>query len=361
MVQLDIAPAPFRSGQDGYQEFRNPALILTRHETLVAFAEGRRAPANGKYGTDIVRSRSIDGGQTWSTLRAVTDHTTDDAASPAAATDLRTGEIVLLTCRNGRGDTQEVISAGQAPPRRVYVQRSADDGRTFNEPVDITKSVSEEGWRWYATGPGQAVTIRNGPRLGRIVVPCNHSKAPEEGDKGDEYVNFGGHAVYSDDGGHTWQLGFASPRGRGFLYEATACELSDGWLYFNCRTSKSDKLPGTRADAYSQDGGETLAVPYLPQATLRTPPVPGAVVRVPGGRLLYAGCTSPDELAAMGLWVSSDSGSTWRLGKQLSGLPAGQASAVLLGSGHVGLLYETGDWSPYERIEFARVGIAGLR
>lgn len=356
---MQAVSVSFTGGVGGYHTYRIPAMVVTLSGVLIALCEGRRTSGADSGDIDIVARRSTDGGYTWSGQQVVTSHGTDTAGNPCAMVDAGSLAVVLLSCRNGGGDSYSEIASGAAAARRVYVQRSTDDGATWSAPAEITAQVrpSPNWMRWYATGPGAAVALTQGPYAGRLVAPCNHTRA--EG-SGPEYS--GGHAIYSDDGGRTWLLGFTSSNPNGVINEdeAAVCELPGGRLYFNSRCSATDTAAGNRADAYSLDGGETVVTTYRPQATIATPEVQGQVLALPDGRLLYSGPSVPDARAAMGLWVSADEGATWTLRRRVSGLPAAYSALVLLDADTVGLLYETGDWSPYKRLEFVRVPIVSL-
>ena len=53
-----------RSGEEGYQYFRIPAVVATVRGTLLAFAEGRKYGCDDAGDTDLVVKRSADGGNT---------------------------------------------------------------------------------------------------------------------------------------------------------------------------------------------------------------------------------------------------------------------------------------------------------
>ncbi|GLW12548.1 hypothetical protein Misp01_76760 [Microtetraspora sp. NBRC 13810] len=356
-----MASIPFNAGDGGFAQFRIPSLALTSAGVLVALCEGRWKPGDAGD-INIVSRRSTDGGRTWSPLREVLSHGHDTAGNPAVVTDPASGDLVLLSCRNRGGDTWSEITSGAAPARRVYVQRSADDGATWSAPAEITGQVRADWMRWYATGPGHGVAIAAGPHAGRLVIPCNHTRAGT----GAHPKYSGGHCVYSDDGGRTWTLGFTSSNPNNEINEdeATVTLLADGQtLYFNCRCA-SDRQPGNRADAISRDGGRTLERPYRPQTTISGAICQGSVITLGDGRLLYSGPShpSPDASgrAAMALRVSEDDGRTWRTGYEVSGLPAAYSAMVLLDAATVGLLYETGDWTPDSRIAFEAIPVAAL-
>ncbi len=268
---------------------------------VLAFAEGRVTGGGDSGHIDVVVRRSEDGGCTWGPLRVVADGDGDTRGNPAPVVDPGSGDVVLLSSYNGGEATEELILRGEVPAdrgRRVFVQRSADDGRTFSAPREITARVKLPGWRWYATGPGHALALTRGPHAGRLVVPADHSAAPPAGssDTGREPRYYGAHALLSDDGGRSWRLGFvdASHDGHVNANETTAAELPDGRIYLNTR-DQLGTAPGNRADAVSGDGGATLARPFAPQPALdRVPVVQGSLLHA-GGALLFSAprCRTP--------------------------------------------------------------------
>ncbi|SEN92956.1 sialidase family protein [Actinacidiphila rubida] len=357
---------PFTAGTEGYVLFRIPSLVRTPRGTVVAFAEARAASAD--TGRIVVAAkRSLDGGRTWGPLAVVAGDGTGTQGNPCPVVDPRSGDIVLLTCSNAAGATEKAIMSGQVAPadgRRVWVQRSADDGRTFGPLREITDQAKDPGWRWYATGPGHALALTAGPHRGRLVVPANHSVPPVPGsaDTGSEPKYYGGHSLLSDDGGATWRIGFRDDTPDGVINanESSAAELPGGLVYFNARDQYGTSA-ATRVDARSADGGTTLTAPYAPQPGLAGPVVQGSVLQVPGGPLVYAGPCDPDARAVMALRTSSDGGRTWATAVTLSTLPASNSDLVLLDPRTVGLVYETGTGSPYGTLTFVRVPVSVLR
>ncbi|MER6258363.1 sialidase family protein [Streptomyces sp900105245] len=359
-----VSSAPYVSGQGGYATYRIPATVRTRHGTVLAFAEGRHDGAGDTGDIDVVLRRSTDGGCTWGRLRVVAAGDGDTRGNPAPVVDPRTGAVVLVTCANSGKVTEAQIMRGEAAPasgRRVFVQRSRDDGRHFTPPRDITAEAGRPDWRWYATGPGHAVALTRGPHAGRLVVPANHSTAPPagSGDTGREPRHYGGHALYSDDGGRTWRLGFVTGGHDGVTNpnETTATQLTDGRLYFSSR-DQNGSAPGNRLDTYSGDGGATLDRPYAPQPTLDdVPMVEGSVLQLdgPDPRLLFSAPSVPTARRAMALWSSADAGRTFTRLLTVSDRPAAYSDLVPLGDGTLGILYETGTTGPYDAIEFRRL------
>lgn len=357
---------PYVSGRGGYASYRIPAAVSTRRGTLLAFAEGRRDGPGDTGDIDIVLRRSTDGGCTWGPLTVVSAGDGDTRGNPAPVVDPRTGTVVLVSCANPGAATEAQIMRGEAPGRRVYVQHSADDGRRFTPPRDITDEVRLPSWRWYATGPGHALALTRGPHRGRLVVPADHSAAPPAGsaDTGREARHYGGHALLSDDGGRSWRLGFVDAGRDGTVHpnESTAAQLPDGRVYFNAR-NQGGRAPGNRLDAVSADGGETLLHPYAPQPTLAdTPVVQGSTLQLrgPGAPLLFSAPSDPTARRALAVRRSTDAGSSFTRAVTLSGLPAAYSDLVPVDARTVGLLYETGTAGPYETIAFRRLDTSGL-
>jgi sialidase-1 len=327
---------PYTSGTEGYSAFRIPAVVATKKGHLLAFAEGRSTGLGDAGNIDTVVKRSTDGGCTWQALKVVQDSGDNTSGNPVPVVTA-SGRVVLLTTYNAGTATEAQILRGQVPAedsRRVFTQYSDDDGATWSAPREITSDAKLGNWRWYATGPGHAVRITHGRHAGRLVVAANHSIAPPAGsaDNGSEAKYYGGHSLYSDDGGRTWHIGYVDDNTDGYVNanESTAAELPDGRVYFNTR-DQNGTAPGSRADAYSLDGGKSLQQPFRPQPTLAGSVVEGSVLQVRGGKapLVYSGPAAPTTRAAMTLRVSHDQGVTWTAARTLSTLPAGYSDRDL--------------------------------
>ncbi|MFJ2932382.1 exo-alpha-sialidase [Streptomyces sp. NPDC087219] len=363
------ASVPYTSGVGGYASYRIPAVVRTPAGTLLAFAEGRVGGAGDTGDIDVVVRRSEDGGCTWGpTVVAAAGHG-DSRGNPAPVVDPRSGDVVLLSAYNGGEATEAQILGGEVPAarsRRVFVQRSTDDGRTFSEPREITDTVKRPDWRWYATGPGHGIALTRPPYAGRLVVPANHSTAPPEGsgDTGRESRYYGAHALYSDDGGRSWQVGFVDDTYDGTVNtnESTAAELPDGRLYFSARDQLGTS-PGNRADAYASRGGTRLPHPFAPQPALdRVPVVQGSLLYVggPGGSLVFSAPSVPTSRAEPALWSSEDGGRTFTKRLTVSRNKGAYSDLVQLDGATIGLLHETGTRSAYETVEFRRIPLTAV-
>ncbi|TXS45125.1 exo-alpha-sialidase [Streptomyces sp. uw30] len=350
---------PFRAGREGYASFRIPAVVATASGTLLAFCEGRVNSARDYGHIDIVLKRSTDGGHTWGPLTVAADNNWHLAGNPAPVV-LDSGRILLVYVRSTAGASEDAILRGEVSDtdgRRVWVRHSDDDGVTWSSSKEITAQVKKPGWRWYATTPGHAIQLGTG----RVVVAANHTIPPAGTDSGTEARYNSGHCLLSDDRGATWRIGYIDENTDGYINvnESTAAELPDGRVYFNTRNDSVS--PGNRADAYSDDGGQTLVKPFRPQAGLVAPICEGSVLQLRDPDvLLFSGPADPAARALMTIRVSTDHGVTWRSAYTADGLPAAYSDLVRIDEETVGLLYETGDFGPYESITFRRVPVNRL-
>jgi sialidase-1 len=111
-----------------------------------------------------------------------------------------------------------------------------------------------------------------------------------------------------------------------------------------------------RAVARSMDGGLSWSKTKL-DAALIEPVCQASLIRValPGkksdGRLIFAN-PADTKRDRMTVRISRDDGKTWSESKLIDAGPSAYSSLVALGRGEVGLLYEHGEKSPYERVTF---------
>lgn len=343
----------FISGQNGYHTYRIPSLVVTARGTLLAFAEGRKGGRGDAGDIDLLCRRSPDQGRTWNATQTLWDDGPHTCGNPCAVLDRETGTLWLLMTWN-RGDDPEskIIAQESHDTRRVFVAYSTDDGLTWSEPREITAEVKAPDWTWYATGPGAGIQMERGPHRGRLVIPCDHIEAGTR--------HYYSHVIFSDDHGHTWQRGGSTPRHQ--VNECEVAERSDGSLLLNMRNY--DRRQQTRQQAVSSDGGFTWTeqhhVPELIepicQASLRRYRWPDANQR---SVLLF---TNPASAQRERLTVraSFDEGRTWPVSRLLDPRPSAYSCLAVLPDQTVGLLYETGNASPYESLVFARFPLEWL-
>lgn len=343
----------FAQGEEGYHTFRIPSLVVTASGSLLALSEGRRHGSGDTGNIDLVSRRSEDGGKTWSALQTIWDDGPNTCGNPCPVIDTATGHILLLMTWN-RGEDHEsaIIAQKSKDTRRIFVSRSTDHGLTWSAPREITRDVKAPDWTWYATGPGAGIQIQRGPKAGRLVIPCDHIEAGSR--------RYYSHVITSDDHGETWRLGGSTPNDQ--VNECEVVELEDGRLRLNMRNY--NPASSTRQTALSADGGETWTDQKHDPALVE--PICQASIRRHSwtqdgrpGAILFSNPASRKR-ERMTVRASFDDGETWPASRLLEAGPSAYSCLAILPGGIVGLLYETGEKSPYEGITFARFSLDWL-
>jgi sialidase-1 len=339
----------FKSGKDGYHTYRIPAVVVATNRTVLAFCEGRKDSARDTGRIDLVLKQSFDGGRTWGPQRVLWSDSTNVCGNPTVLVDRITGTIWLLATWNLAADTEQKIADGSSQDtRRVFELHSADNGLTWSTPRELTSAVKKPTWRWYATGPGNAIQLTRGAHARRLLVPANHTEMNPQG----RSISCS-HVIFSDDHGRTWQIGGIEDEQTN---ESTLVELADGSVIQNMRSYAGKHL---RAIGVSHDGGlgwtHIRLDPALPE-----PVCQGSLLRWtwPDGtqknRILFSNPASTKR-ENLTVRLSYDEGVSWPSAKVLSAAPAAYSCLTALLDGMIGCLYECGSKTPYERIVLARL------
>ena len=343
----------FKSGDDGYNTFRIPAMVVTNKGTILAFAEGRKNTGSDTGDIDMVLKRSTDSGKTWSKLQVIWDDAENVCGNPAPVVDRKTGAIFLLMTRNlGTDHEPQIIDQTSKDIRRVFITCSNDDGVNWTIPEEITKDVKQDNWTWYATGPCQGIQLVHGKYKGRLIIPCDHIEAGTK-----KYFS---HIIYSDDHGKTWMLGGTTPVDQ--VNECTVAEIADGRLLLNMRNY--DRTQKNRKTAVSSDGGITW-VDFKGDNTLIEPICQASMHRYSFGRkeknrLLFTNPADTDKRLNMTLRLSYDDGANWTKSMVLYPGPSAYSEVVKLSDGTICCFYEAGYHNPYEGIVFEKIKLADL-
>lgn len=350
----------FIRGTDGYHTYRIPSLIVTEKGTLLAFCEGRKKSGGDKGDIDMLVKRSEDGGKTWSKQKIIWDDADNTCGNPCPVVDNDTGIIWMpMTWNLGTDGGKNIINKTAQKTRRIFICYSKDDGKTFSDPVEITDSVKKKSWGWYATGPGVGIQLRYGPKKDRLVIPCDNSHDDPNGSVANGPYSYGSHLLYSDDHGKSWKISQNIKPG---CNECQVVELVDGTLMMNMRNYK---IRGTRAFAFSKDGGETFS-----DITFETPLIEPRcqasflryTTKDSGGknRILFSNPASRTDRVNMTVRLSYDEGKTWPVAKLLHPGPSAYSCLTSLGDGNIACLYECGKDYRYEKIVFAKFSLQWL-
>ena len=342
--RADFEQSPvFTAGEGGYHTYRIPSLIVTAKGTLLAFCEGRKKGTSDAGDIDLVLRRSLDGGKTWQAMQVVWDDRTNTCGNPCPVVERSTGTIWLHLTHNLGEDKEAAIIAGKSKgTRTAWVTKSTDDGVTWARPTEITKSVKQPDWTWYASGPGVGIQTK----AGRLVIPCDNKVAVTMARQS--------HVIYSDDKGETWKLGgVVGPN----CNESQVAELTDGSLLLNMRSYEANHR---RMIATSSDGGLTWSQPVEDQ-TLIEPVCQASLMRYPGDKpLLLFSNPASTKREKMTVRLSRDDGKSWPAARQLHAGPAAYSCLSVLNDGTIACLYERGKDKPYDNITLARFSLPWL-
>ncbi|WP_438480632.1 sialidase family protein [Oleiharenicola lentus] len=342
----------FQSETEGYNTFRIPAIVKAPNGDLLAFAEGRKDSRSDTGNIDLLMKRSSDGGKTWGAIQVIWDDAGNTCGNPCPVIDEKTGVIWMLSTHNLGKDKESAIVDGTSDGgRTVWAFSSKDNGATWSQPLDITKTTKNPAWTWYATGPGIGIQIKHGPHAGRLVIPSDHNFRDEKTKKSVH----ASHAIYSDDHGATWQRGEAIHPD---MNECQVVELFDnkGTLLMDMRSYRG---LAQRGQSTSTDGGATWsAITHIP--ALVEPICQASIVRWEnaGGKkpgwLLFSNPADPKNRRNLTVRASDDNGATWSRSFVLHAEKAAYSSLVVLSDTEAGCLYEIAEKRPSEKIVFAR-------
>ena len=194
--------------------------------------------------------------------------------------------------------------------------------------------------------PGSGIQTR----AGRLIFPA-YSRQPDQ-----DYS----HLLSSNDHGKTWQI---SSSAAAMVNECQVAELKDGSLMLNMR---SYRKKGCRAVATTSDGGKTWG-PIVDDTQLPEPTCQASFIRytdVRDGftrdRLLFVNPANTSQRVNLTVRLSYDEGKTWPISKVIAPGPSAYSCLTVLKDGTIGLIYENGRTSPYERLTFARFDLQWL-
>lgn len=290
--------------------------------------------------------RSADGGASWGPVVSI-----DPAGIQGGG----------LTVDAGTGDVLAFCEAGH-PPSELTVWRSQDCGETWAEsPTRLLPNSLGHVHSMHMNESG--ITLRYGEHAGRLVRPTRWYAGDNDRSRWHEHYTG---AMYSDDGGHTWQTAEPFPeKGTG---EAAIVELSDGTLYYNSRVHWPEAERETRRrSAISDDGGRTWkdwrVIPELPDGRQdRSYGCMGGLARLPlpdRDLLVFSNLDTPKAVRErLTIWLSMDGGRTWPVKRLLEeGSSAYSSLTVGLpgtpGEGWIHAQYEAGGGCKVARFNLA--------
>jgi len=344
----------FVSGQEGYHTYRDPSVVATKAGTVLVFCEGRATQADHAH-NKIVLKRSMDGGASWYGLQTIAD-AGDDCLNNATSLILESGRVLLMYQKYKDGFDEHDAAPGYTDDAicRTYTIYSDDDGKTWSAPGEITRQVKREAVvTSVAVGPGVGIQLRRGEHRGRIIMPFNQGP----------YGQWRVYAVYSDDGGKSWEMGELAPEeSKGMANEVQMVERSDGSIYLNARSMGGRYR---RKTAVSDDGGQTWSG-LKDDPALIEPQCMGSVIRYSDpldgkkNRILFSNPAALTQRVNGTVRLSYDDGATWPVAKTIRTGKFDYSCLGVLKDGDLVCAYGTGELSRHEKIHFTRFSLAWL-
>jgi sialidase-1 len=245
---------------DNVNTYRIPGLATTKKGTLLAIYDARRQSSRDLQGDmDIGISRSTDGGNTWEPMRIGLDmkewgglpEKFNGVSDACILVDKNSDKIFLAGLWmhgviNNDGKWVEGLNEdstnwnhqwrtkgsqpgfGVKQTSQFLIATSTDDGKTWSDPVNITKMCKKEEWWLFAPAPGQGITLE----AGTLVFPTQGRDK-----NGETFSNI----TWSKDGGKSWTT---SNPAYSNTTENMVVQLSDGSIMLNARYNENRNNKG---------------------------------------------------------------------------------------------------------------------
>lgn len=343
-----------RQGDDRVHTYRIPALTATPQGTLIAAFDVRHKDSGDLPGDiDVAMMRSTDNGNTWSPMQIVLDfdeHVPGSRGSgvgdPAVVVDQRTGRIIIAALWSFGDRAWHGSRAGLAPEEtgQLVLTTSDDEGITWSEPTNITRKIAGRGkdWRLLFQGPGNGLQLDDGT----LVFAAQFR---------DEVGTPHSCCLFSTDGGTQWAVTRPALPATPPTTEAQIAQLTAQSLLITMRDeSRSGKRAFARY-AWSDDFSSGSWSP--PWFDVPDPTCMASLIRHPSGLLLLSNPGSARERKDLTIRSSNDAGQTWCDGRVLDSRPCAYSCMTVLSDSRIGVLYEVGEFHPYETLTFARISL----
>lgn len=373
-MPLRIGYAVRQHNEDNVHTYRIPGLSTAKDGSLLAIYDVRRESARDLQGNiDIGVSRSTDKGRTWLPMQIAIDMGTwgglpqkfNGVSDANILVDKKTGNIFIAGCWmhgvldekgkwiEGLSDTssnwnhQWKAKGTQAgfdvkQSSQFMLVKSTDNGKTWGQPVNLTKTLKQEDWWLLAPAPGAGITLRDGT----LVFPTEGRNKTGEAFSG---------ITYSKDGGATWHTTKRAINDE-VTTENMAVELSDGSIMLNMRCNKNAKDTGStngRVVAVTNDLGLSWTKHPTSHGALPEPVCMASIIRhdymVKGKKksiLVFANPDSKTIRHHMTIKVSYDDGKTWVANKKIlldEGKSRGYSCLISIDNDTIGILYESSE------------------
>lgn len=367
-ITQNLGVAVRQHKQDNVHTYRIPGLETSNNGTLLAIYDVRRESGRDLQGhMDIGLSRSFDGGQNWEPMQIVLDMKTwgglpekfNGVSDANILVDRTNNDIYIVALWmhgviNPQGEwiknleekdwNHQWRNKGSQPGLGVkqtsqfLITKSTDDGKTWSDPINLTKMCKDPKWWLWAPAPGHGITLKDGT----LVFPTQGRD-----ENGLPFSNI----TYSQDGGKTWKTSKAAAHN---TTESMVVELSNGSLMLNMRDNRNREEKGEnngRFISVTQDLGETWKEHKTSHKALIEPVCMASIHRHnykddddrKASILLFSNPNSKYSRIKQTIKVSFDDGKTWPKKNWVEldeGRGAGYSCLTSVDKNTIGILYE---------------------
>ena len=277
--------------EDGVSCYRIPSIVTAPNGDIIATID-ERVPScsdlKDSKDINIAIRRSSNNGKSWTSIEIIVDFPLGQSASdPSMIVDNITKEIFLFYNYMDLDKEKDVYY--------LHVVKSADNGKTWSKPEDITSQISKPEWhkdfKFITSGRGIQTSIDT------PISPANESKIIELADG-------------------TWMVNARSKDKKGFRYVHTSHDEGETW------TAKSE---------------EQLIDPGCNASIIRYTSIDEGYKK---NRLLFSNANSVKGRVNMTVKISYDEGKTWPVEKIIYEGGSAYSSLTILENGDIGLFFE---------------------
>mgnify|MGYP000407733122 CR=1 FL=1 len=333
------------AGDDNSAAFRIPGLVTTNNGTLLGVYDVRyNSSVDLQEHVDVGLSRSTDGGKTWEKMRLPLafgetgglPSAQNGVGDPSILVDTKTNNVwIVAAWTHGMGNQRAWWSSHPGldlnHTAQLVLAKSADDGKSWSTPINITEQVKDPAWYFLLQGPGRGITMEDGT----LVFPIQFIDATRVPNAG---------IMYSKDQGETWKI---HNHARTNTTEAQVAEMEPGVLMLNMR----DNRGGSRAVAITKDLGETWIEHESSRKALQEPVCMASLIHVKAGDnvlnrdlLIFSNPNTTKGRHHTTIKISLDGGVTWLPEHQLlldEDNNWGYTCLTMVDKETIGILYES--------------------
>lgn len=369
-VALRLGVAVRKHKDEGVHTYRIPGLATTKQGSMLGVYDIRRNSGRDLQGDiDIGVSRSEDGGDNWEPMRIVLDmkewgdlpQKFNGVSDANILVDEKTGDIYVVGLWmygviNSEGKWLNGLTAdstawnhqwrnkgsqpglGEKRTSQFLITKSTDDGKTWEDPINLTKMCKDPKWWLWAPAPGHGITMEDGT----LVFPTQGRD-----ENGLPFSNI----TYSKDRGKTWITSNAAYQN---TTESMVVELSDGSLMLNMRDNRNRQNKSEtngRAIVITKDMGKTWVEHPTSHNALIEPVCMASIhkhhfIDKKGNKkslLFFSNPNSKYKRIKQTIKVSFDDGNTWPKNHWIEldeGQGAGYSCITSVNEDYIGILYE---------------------